>query len=111
MGRELEGEGLRRLLRQTRRWLAASVLAIALAAGALFVALKTTDELSPQLGNLPAETDAALLQQPLAITAFARQEARSGDQLTAVLLALEVLPAPAFGGTGPVLPDAAAVLR
>ncbi|MGE4046209.1 MAG: hypothetical protein AB7F35_15240, partial [Acetobacteraceae bacterium] len=53
----------------------------------------------------------ALLQESRALAALAQQESQRGDQLTAVLLALEALPMPAFGNKRPLSPEALSSLR
>ncbi len=55
--------------------------------------------------------NAALLQESRALAAFAQQESARGDHMTAVLLALEALPRPAYGGDRPLSSEAAAALR
>jgi hypothetical protein len=55
--------------------------------------------------------DRALLQDSRALAIFAQQASSSGDHLTAMLLALEALPEPGFGGARPWSSDAAAALH
>jgi WD40 repeat protein len=53
----------------------------------------------------------AQLQESRALATLAERASASGDQPTAILLALEALPSPAFGGDRPLSSEAAAALR
>ena len=53
----------------------------------------------------------AQLQESRALATLAQGASAAGDQPTAMLLALEALPSPAFGGDRPLSPEAAAALR
>ena len=58
-----------------------------------------------------AQQRTALLQESRALAIFAQQASKAGDHLTAMLLALEALPEPGFGGARPLSSDAAAALH
>jgi hypothetical protein len=55
--------------------------------------------------------DRALQQESRALATLARQASEAGDQPTAMLLALEALPDPGFGGARPLSSEAAAALH
>jgi hypothetical protein len=57
------------------------------------------------------QRDRALLQESRSLAMLAQQVSKAGDQPTAMLLALEALPDPGFGGARPLSCDAAAALH
>jgi predicted heme/steroid binding protein len=57
------------------------------------------------------QRDRALQQESRALAIFAQQASNAGDQSAAMLLALEALPDPGFGGARPWSSDAAAALH
>ncbi len=59
-------------------------------------------ELEQALGVANSERDRALLHELRALAIFAQQASTSGDHPTAMLLALEALPEPGFGGERPL---------
>jgi len=68
-------------------------------------------KLEEALASARGERDRALLQESRALTIFARGASDRGDQPTAMLLALEGLPEPGFGGARPLSYEAAAALH
>jgi WD40 repeat protein len=108
---ESEREQQRRLLSRTRRWLAAATVAGLAALIALAFLRQEVVRANSETEEAAQAKRAALLQESRAIAALAQQESDRGDQPTAMLLALEVLPAPAFGGDRPLSAEAEGVLR
>ncbi|WP_376967586.1 hypothetical protein ABNQ39_35980 (plasmid) [Azospirillum sp. A26] len=119
-------------LRRIRKWLRVAIVALglmvlAIGAGgfafklALDQTKRSEEEASradeqakhaQQQTKLAQEkTEAAQRQESRALAILAQQESAKGDQGTAMLLALEALPEPAFGGNRPVSPEAAAALH
>ena len=74
-------------------------------------AAKKARELAEALESAKKERDRALLQESRALAIFARQASDVGDHATAMLLALEALPEPGFGGERPLSFEAAAALH
>ena len=68
-------------------------------------------QLEEALEEAKKQRDRALLQESRALAIFARQASDAGDHPTAMLIALEALPDPGFGGSRPVSSEAAAVLH
>ena len=64
-----------------------------------------------RLREVEKARDRALLQESRALAIFAQQASKRGDQPTAMLLALEALPDPGFGGKRPLSYEAAAALH
>jgi WD40 repeat protein len=81
---------------------------ILLLTGLVFLVLVIVGYLGVQARQ---ERDQALLQGSRALAIFAQQASDAGDQLTAMLVALEALPDPGFGGTRPLSSAAAAALQ
>ncbi len=115
---ETEREQQRRLLSRTRRWLTvatvagvATLIALVFFGREVVTANRATIAASVATELARSQQIKAQLQESRAIAALAQQESDRGDQPTAILLALEALPTPAFGGDRPLSAAAAAVLR
>ncbi|MBV8106536.1 MAG: TIR domain-containing protein, partial [Hyphomicrobiales bacterium] len=68
-------------------------------------------DLEAAVERAKTQRDQALLQESRALAVFAQQASREGDHLSAMLLALEALPDPGFGGDRPLSHEAAAALH
>ena len=126
-------------LRRTRQWLQMAVLALVLLAVTLAYAVFEGKRAESEAARAEAQTRvaeaqadkarqqsalaqeqaaraekeaaAAQLQESRSLAIRAQSESARGDQSTAMLLALEALPEPAFGGKRPMSSEAAAALR
>ncbi|WP_237703868.1 nSTAND1 domain-containing NTPase [Rhodospirillum rubrum] len=90
--------------RRIRKWLLLSIFALFLFFIFLCLSIFTFKKAQD-------ETYSAQMQESRALAVLARQESEKGDQGTAILLALEGLPDPGFGGKRPLSPEAATMLR
>jgi TIR domain/WD domain, G-beta repeat len=123
--RKGEAEEARRVVWRTRAGLAVAVALALVAVGFAVFATKERDR--TQVQELRAneqrdlaekatkaankQRDRALLQESRALAILAQQRSEEGDQPTAMLLALEALPDPGFGGARPWSSGAAAGLH
>jgi len=98
-----EAAEARRVAQRTRLGLAAALLLAGVAGWFAYDATKAS-----QRAN---ERDRALVQESRVLATLAQEASKEGDQPTAMLLALEALPDPGFGGKRPWSSEAAAALH
>ncbi len=99
-----EAEQARRVARRTAVGLAAAVVLALLAGSFAIYAIKERDQAQVQ-------ESLALSATSRALATLAQEASKAGDQPTAMLLALEALPDPGFGGARPWSSEAAAALH
>jgi hypothetical protein len=93
--------------RVAQRTMAGLVAAVVLAAMAGWFAWTANQQRDVAL----MQRDRALLQESRALATFSHEASAAGDQPTALLLALQALPDPGFGGQRPVSYEAASALH
>jgi len=106
-----EAEQAKRVVRRTTLGLAAAVVLALVAGGFAFFANKERDQAQVQESRANEQRNRALLQESRALAIFSQQASEAGDQPTAMLLALEALPEPGFGGKRPLSNEAATALH